>query len=146
MDQVCDVHMYYQDYVVITAVIIDRLHFEYSCAQCKYNNSTITVLWSPHTGWTRQLFLLLFLGKQQQMCKEQFYRDQYLTNRLVMLSRNIDYATSKKNTILRHLLFSVMHHLNYKKRENSPCYLWQKSKLNSPNLLIYSEIRYFLKN
>ena len=37
----------------------------------------------------------------------------------------------KRKQILRGLLFSVMCYLNYKK-ENNQCYLWQKSKQNSP--------------
>ena len=37
----------------------------------------------------------------------------------------------KRKQILRGLLFSVMCYLNYKK-ENNQCYLWQKSKQNTP--------------
>ena len=52
----------------------------------------------------------------------------------------------KRKQILRGLLFSVTCYLNYKK-ENNQCYLWQKSKQNSPksfdllcNLTFYEKV------
>ena len=60
-------------------------------------------------------------------------RDQKTPNTVTLCARPyfLCMLPQKRKQILRGLLFSVMCYLNYKK-ENNQCYLWQKSKQNSP--------------